>query len=446
MEDGFVKQTRIRKNFDTSTRAKSYWTQGRSSDHSSKSSIPLSQTTISYRDKGQIDETDPYAAARELRTDMRYNPFDTGHEFYTRKTEIDMAQPNVHFRSRDQLQYPEMRNLLDGPVFLGDWRNDLSGDFEFGAHRSTAEMHGRQWINQTAPTQPQASLAQFVGELREGLPDLLGYDWKTGKGWRPDRDGGHLNLTFGTIPIIKDLSKLFNAVVNSKQLIEQYVRDAQPDRAVRRKRSLDPVVELRSDNSSFIEAPNGVPTDPNYFGSVMTYTNGDRSMPRPVRRFETFTDTWWFSASYKYSIPDGDSLLERFGRYEILANQILGSRFNIATIYELTPWSWLADWQTDLGIVLDNANLFSNADELALRYAYVMHKTVREVTYLYSDYRLDDVTTLPSIDTIYRTTWKERYRASPFGFGVRNDSLSSSQMDTLLALVSNGGKTRTHRQ
>lgn len=441
-ENGFVTQKRIRKHFDVSTRAKSFYTQGRSADHSSSGSIPLSQTTISYRDGGIEDETDPYLMLNKLRRDRWYNPLDTGHEFYTRKTEIDMAQPAVHYRSRDQLEYPAMRNVLDGPIYLGDWRNDLSGDIAFDSYRDECAYRGRQWINDTAPTQPHASLAQFIGELKEGLPSLLGYDWKTGKGWRPDRDGGYLNLSFGTLPLLKDLSKLFNAVVNSKQLVEQYVRDAEPGKAVRRKRSADPIVTVTSNEERYYELPNGVPNTSLYWGSVWAYTGGDSYMPRPVRRFETQTDTYWFSASYRYSVPDGDEILERFARYESLANKILGSRFNIGTIYELTPWSWLADWQSDLGTLLDNANLFSNGDQLALRYGYVMHKLVREVGYSYSNYRLDDKTTLDSIDTLYRTTWKQRYRASPFGFGVNgNQQMSQRQLDTLTAIVSNGGRS-----
>lgn len=435
MSEKLTEQQRVYKEFSMARRAKTqyppeylYNTPG--------VPIPLTQTTLSYRGGGKkVDETDPYALEKELMVDVYKNPFDTGHEFYTRKTYLDAVSSFVNYRSRTM---PDgSYNELHGPLLLGRGSNPLSGDFDFYAtgYRSHMNKLGADFISRTIPTQSHASLAQFAGELREGLPDILGFDWKGKGGLRPSRDGGQLSLQFGWIPFIKDLSKMFNAVVNSKQLFEQYVRNsAEFGSTVRRNRVSDPVVQVVSDTIQNSVRPDGLPSD-SYWDSQVLYMGGSPTVDK-VRRFETLTTQASFSSRYMYSVNEAEDLLSRLDYYATKANYILGFKLTPDVLYELTPWSWLLDWQTDIGSILKNASLFADGN-LVLQYGYVMFRETREIGYSSPGLVLDSNTKL-NVDTIWKTEYKTRVKASPYGFGVSNENLSQNQIDTLLALVTNG--------
>jgi len=448
MTDDLTLQKRVRKRFRTPLRSQVVWKGDKPTVFNAPTrGIDLSQTTLSFRTARRPEEqTDPAVLMKELQVDLRRNPLDTGHEFYTRKQSISMANPSVNYKS----PYTAAGSFWEhhGAIYLGRPDIDLHGDFDdyhdSSALRNQARKHGTEFIAQTIPTQSHASLAQFAGELREGLPDILGFDWKKTRSFRPDRDGGSLSLQFGWLPFIRDLTKMFEAVVNSQQILERYVQNsAEFGSTVRRRRRSAPEVEVRSDktdgNAIF---PNNVESGNDDITSIIYGFDGSPRV-RNVRRFETSTVTWSFSARYMYSIPEADGLLGRLHSYVDKANHLLGIRLTPEVLYELTPWSWLLDWQTDIGSIISNATAFSQ-DALAMQYGYVMREETREVTYLSDPFRPDSNTSI-TLDTSYRTDYKMRWQASPYGFGTSFGDLSQSQLDILLSLVSNKGKDSSRR-
>jgi len=442
-------QKRVRKAFKTPLRSQYVWRSGDPvvfNDPTRK--IELDQTTLSYRSKRRPeDETDPYKLMNELKVDLRRNPLDNGHEFYTRNHRVSMANPSVNYKS----PYTASGSFWEhhGAIYLGRKDRDLFGDLDQYLYAPTTlnevRKRGAEFIAQTIPTRSHASVAQFAGELREGLPDILGFDWKKSMSFRPDRDGGYLAAQFGWIPFIRDLTKMFEAVVNSQQILESYVRNsANFGSTVRRLRESEPEVIIVSDDTTNRVYPNNVESSNTYIDSLMRDFGG---LPyvNNVRRFHTNTVQWKFSARYMYSVPEADGLLGRLHNYVDKANHLLGIRLTPDVLFELTPWSWLLDWQSDVGAIMTNATAFSQ-DSLAMQYGYVMKSEIDEVTYLSDPLMLDGNTPI-TLTTSYRTEYKSRWQASPYGFGTDFNSLKQNQLDTLIALVSNkGGSSRRRTQ
>jgi len=433
-----TRQNRIWKQFDVSTRAVARRGDVEY-DYSGREKIALGQTTISYRGgKGREDQTDPYVVAKQIMVDPQRNPLDTGHEFYTRKNELDLATPFLNYRSFSPSGLS--KNELHGPVYIRPSQTDFQGSYDFydANYRAELEYSAREYISRTIPTQSHASVVQFLGELREGLPDILGFDWKKERKFKPSRDGGELSLAFGWLPFIRDLSKMFEAVVNSQQLIKQYVENsAGYGKTVRRVRTSDPRVELKSRSSGYMSGPPAGVPDSSTWLALELQDSRARVDVGNVLRFETETVTDKFTARYQYFLPEDDSIISRMENYAAKANYLLGIRLTPDVLWELTPWSWLADWQADIGTLLKSASAFASGD-LVMQYAYFQRKTVREISYTAEPWTFKDQPPV-KIDSLYRTVHKSRIRASPYGFGIKPGQLSSSQIDTIIAIVSRGG-------
>jgi hypothetical protein len=108
-----------------------------------------------------------------------------------------------------------------------------------------------------------------------------------------------------------------------------------------------------------------------------------------------------------------------------------------SVVYNIIPWTWLIDYFTNLGDVFDAIS--SGVEERFIAdYFYVM----REVSYTdYHQCSFDVYTNWTAssterIDCTWETTVTQKHRtvASPFGFGLTDDSLSPLQLGILGAL------------
>jgi hypothetical protein len=115
-------------------------------------------------------------------------------------------------------------------------------------------------------------------------------------------------------------------------------------------------------------------------------------------------------------------------------DRLYGLRPGVDTLYQLTPWSWLVDYFSNLGDNIENLNA-RIADGLVMPYAYVMSETtVRTTTSL--DFGVWNGSVFQPerlVDTV-TTTSKKRLGASPFGFGLLGKDLSAKQWSILAAL------------
>jgi hypothetical protein len=97
-------------------------------------------------------------------------------------------------------------------------------------------------------------------------------------------------------------------------------------------------------------------------------------------------------------------------------------------VWNVTPWSWAADWFGTTGDVLHNISALGK-DGLVLQYGYIMHSQMRDES-RYATY-----------SAARSSSWYERSEktlvrrpATPYGFGVDLNSLSAKQTAILVAL------------
>jgi hypothetical protein len=116
--------------------------------------------------------------------------------------------------------------------------------------------------------------------------------------------------------------------------------------------------------------------------------------------------------------------------------------FNITPeiLWELTPWSWLADWETNMGTVLHNLSAFAQ-DGLVMRWGYAMEEKISSVTYDLSGGRFFNGESTDCTQT-FETIRRQRWNATPYGFGLNPDGFTARQWSILAALgISRAPKT-----
>lgn len=264
------------------------------------------------------------------------------------------------------------------------------------------------------PDRPDASLAQFIGELKD-FPRMLQVRARAFK------DGGslYLNYQFGWLPFFRDIVKLYQAQRNIANRLALLRRNN--GRPIRRK------VTLVKDNTQTVLvngplAGNMKPILPSSF-----YRSSDI-----VKTTLDHSDKVWFSGRFRYWVPNIDT-----SDWERSAKRMLfGAVPTPETVWELMPWSWLIDWFSNVGDVISNISAHA-IDNMAADYAYVM----RENTWRWSTVTTSYLATFPDGAPITASASFERFletktriSGSPFGFGLQLRDLSGSQLAILAAL------------
>lgn len=382
------------------------------------------QVTTSFRSGGSWEaRTDipSYASLIAESEERGYNQFDTGHAFETTRDEYRISHPNFFLRNASGTRW------YRGPL-LPDSRLQSVRDEDYPVIQAPSDLDawGRRAIRSTIPTNPVAGLSVFLGELRQGLPSLIGLNLMRNRaGTFRELGGEYLNVQFGWKPFLKDIQKTMVAVQNSNIILAQYQRDS--GRFVRRRFTFpdEYTVDFQSSgpkSSAIRNVPNGTG-----WGSLWTSQNATNWL----ETVET-TKSTWFAGAYTYYLEESQDLTGRFTHFEQLSNKLLGTRVTPEVLWELAPWSWLADWIADIGVSLENASAFS-ADKLVMRYGYLMRRTRRRriVSLSGIDPLIGDC---GAIVTEFTKTRKQRIKATPYGFGLNASSFTGSQWAILAAL------------
>ena len=277
---------------------------------------------------------------------------------------------------------------------------------------------GATAIANTTPTNPAWSAAQFIGELHEGLPSMIGSNFRRGNGVAASGDE-YLNLQFGVKPLANDVRGFAKTVKDTHKILRQYERDS--GRLVRRRFTF-PTYHSTERWDRGLATP--WPTFP-----APAWTGGFQ-FPL-VETLTTQVDTW-FSGAYVYYLNLGSSAWDQMQRHEQEANRLLGTRITPSTAYELTPWSWAADWVSNLGDVAQNISSFG-ADGLVLHHGYIMERSTVSRTFEMKGVALQGQPKYDLSQT-YTTVVKQRVKATPYGFGLKTDGFNPRQVAILAAL------------
>lgn len=293
------------------------------------------------------------------------------------------------------------------------------------------EALGTTVIANVLPTNPQANLAQFIGEAREGIPSLCGTDFfKSRASLARSAGSEYLNVQFGWLPLISDLKKFAHVVQNSDALIQQYVRNS----GKRIKREVHfPIEQSTSTTTSSDGATPSITLATN--SSVSAYMGTSQRLSALTQKTET-----WFKGCFTYYLPPFKANDSNIARNEQLLNYLYGTRVTPETLWDLSPWTWAADWFGNTGDVLHNVAAFAT-DGLVMPYAYIMERKTA----------IRDVQTRQTFRQGYGTKYlrqtfttevKSRYKASPYGFGLTFSGFNPRQIAIMSALGLTKGSTK----
>lgn len=298
--------------------------------------------------------------------------------------------------------------------------------------KSTAVLQawGTKAIAQTIPGSPSVDLGVALAELyREGIPALPGKSLFE-KSLSVPKKGSqeYLNWQFGWKPILSSVHDFIDTTSNHRKLVAKYLKHA--DRHLKRRWTFPDIVTTEFT----IDSPGTYPY-PVLSGNYPS--SGVRTRERVT------TTRMWFSGDYTYHVPTDDQLLGKYRRWEHIAQELYGTRVTPETLWNLTPWSWLSDWALNVGDITHNLSVLAFQDVI-MTYGYIMCETRIEDTYVL---RGNFGSLAPPVLTqTFATVTKQRLKATPFGFGLTYDGLSSTQQAILAALgISKSPTTRIRR-
>jgi len=296
---------------------------------------------------------------------------------------------------------------------------------------SELEQLGTTAIARCEPTNSVADAATFLGELmKDGMPSTpLLHSLQTRADAAVKAGGEFLNVVFGWLPLVSDITKARDAVVHADAVLTQYERD---NGKVVRRRYNYPLAKTEEEEilytslATLLYAGGGT--------NVLDNFNPDPSNVGVLYRHRVTTKRRWFSGAFTYHIPvDSDSRLG-MARNAADAQKLFGQPLTPETVWELTPWSWAIDWVTNAGDVVHNLSAVAQ-NGLVMRYGYMMEHSVRQDTYyLVGKSGIVGYPDLQAPPLVLVTETKKRIPANPFGFGVSWSGLSSLQYSILAAL------------
>lgn len=278
---------------------------------------------------------------------------------------------------------------------------------------------GERMMLSAVPTAPAANAVVSLGELfSEGK--LFN---TPGAGLAGANPGGEfLNYQFGILPVVNDLQAFKEAFDDFDNILTQYYRDA--EKKVRRKvgpYSIKDETTTTIHQGDPLVMVSGWPIS----GHLMHYSNRRRVVKK------TTTRKVWYSGAFGYHVPESMSQTRRMLTEW---NRVYGIAPDPADLWELLPFSWLVDWQTNSGNAIKH--LFLQASEGATQlYGYVMCHTVTTV-----DTTWEGVVYVNDAPLPISVTWrlvdetKQRERVLPFGTTYLNKPLTARQLAILGAL------------
>lgn len=309
---------------------------------------------------------------------------------------------------------------------------------------SDISTFAQQAYAKVAPTSVVFDAAQFLGELREGLPHIIPSVVKSGAKLYKGIGSDYLNVEFGWKPFISDLIKMGRALAGATDLL------AGNGKRVHRSYRIP-------ETYTTYEKPWGTTLYTSSMKTLMGYPGGRETAfglplvpttvalgPQQTKVYylRTTTRSQWFEGEFTNFMPLGFDPTNYFHRL----NQLVNIQLTPETLWELAPWSWLVDWFLKIQSTI-RANQINANDLLVMHYGYAMERTtIRELLCL-------DMSAVQRIIPNGATTWevwpglpttaqwvatseyKRRIRANPYGFRTGGTTaLTAGQLQILGAL------------
>lgn len=428
---GYVTQTRTSYPYDGSFDL--YGSAGTKVDSSTFNGTylhPCTETVTSWRTRvPEKSDGDPTTATssldfiKKLGDERRHqdSPYDTGHTFSSVKQKCYLSHPRIDSGTKPATGgYRYVGPLIASPQY----NQPNAGTFATLPGFSDG-VYATQAIARTTPTNSVANLAVALAELyRDGLPKLIGSSvlHRGLNPWSLVQGAGEefLNFVFGYEPTARDLADAAYAVTNARDIVQQYMRDS--GRPVRRSYSFPEertTTSVDNGNNFIVFGASWPNAFQNTVGRILTTTETHRKV--------------WFKGCYTYYVPVTSERFGQLNKYASLAQKLTGIGISPEAVWNASPWSWLADWFVDIGDIIHNLDAF-RTDGLILKYGYLMCETTTRVTTTHSGVTYNSGAKSGLITTVWEQVSKQRFKATPYGFGLDPSTFSTRQQSILGAL------------
>lgn len=348
-----------------------------------------------------------------------YRPYDTGHTFQTTQKYIEgLTQPHIFGSSSGgAISY-------EGPLVPRSLSSGNAAWWDVGAF--TSGRYGPSAIAATAPVNPTSTFGTgFYDSIIGGWPHLIGEQLAKQASILRKAGKEFLNLEFGWSPFVSDLRSSLGSALAVSNLLQQYQRDS--GRVVRRYFRFPvehTVLEDKTSPTGGVLQPSAI-SGANWFSMLNVGAATTRDVVFQERQI-------WFKGAYSYFLDAGSDPISRVGQYVDQAQHLLGLEWTPELLWQVSPWSWLVDWHTQIGNSIKNASLFAT-DGLVIRWGYLMCHTI-----LKHNITVNGLTfsgrPIASTAVTFVTEDKQRVKASPYGFGVDSSGFSNFQWSILAAL------------
>jgi hypothetical protein len=242
----------------------------------------------------------------------------------------------------------------------------------------------------------------------------------------------YLNVQFGWMPFLKDIEDFTRVISLSNEYIADLTR--RNNQWEKRFRVLSETES--SDRISFSTSSAGCqPAGVNITNLCRPMTiNGTSNVKYYHEVRSDILVRIWSSGYFKFYRPEFDSSLgSNLSRWNHVQQMLTlyGARINPSVLYKITPWSWLVDWFSNVGKVVDNVSA-QLVDGVVSKDLYLMHRKEEHHKQI-SVYNFYSGSLTLNWERVFLS--KQRSRASnPYGFGLTSSSLSARQWSILAAL------------
>lgn len=235
----------------------------------------------------------------------------------------------------------------------------------------------------------------------------------------------YLAIELGWIPLYSDIKNFIWAFNNLDRRLKDLLRNA--GKPVRRKRDLR---EAQVTSRTISSVNHGTPWNPNIAQSFVTqcYANSDATTVET----EDIYDEIYFIGQFRYTLP---KLVKTKQGIRALGYRMMGIQLDPLTLWNALPWSWLADYFTNLGDTIDSLLPSTVAEGTRCDWAYVVRRKTVVYTRTCTAYMWGADGREKKVTSKYTMTHtiKSRRRVHPFGVASPSQ-LTPRQSAILLAL------------
>lgn len=275
---------------------------------------------------------------------------------------------------------------------------------------------GQKLSQDAIPTAPSVDAPTVFGEIiKDGFPTRAMLDNIRQQASLLKKSGGeYLNLQFGWKPLMSDMRRLLYTIKNSERVVDGYLKNA----------------------NGWHNQTRSIPAT----REVTNYSGGFTCYPAVANHFFTGSAQYlsetkvWFKGTFRYFVPVGNGFGDRMRRYRKEADKLLGLQFPPSPdqIWNLTPWSWMADWFVDIGGFYETLGNMG-PDGAAMRSGYLMHSKSLTTT-MGGTIKTGNLAGISSSRQVKEVYKGRAVNASPFGFDTSWEGLSPYQLSIVAAI------------